>query len=352
MSEIAKAVGGINYLELGAQNDLSVLRVIGAQGWVREYELALLTGFHIEKTELICRRLAKKGQIFRERKGNDGIFMRLRQAGADKINGRSGKDVEIPRSWAHDCLAIQSLNFLKGEYKSKQIQTESMIRTRGGEKGKIPDGALQGVELFFEQEWSRKSGKLLSRQVHKVVELAKKQISSVVSYPYPATICGGIDHEVRHGNAIRDRLGPASAPVKFLRCHFFSVRTFETAKVDRFELIELPDVKKTRSDGQRSGQLDEISRIRRKFQWHDRYSREGGLNILESILFRGDQTVEKVKFIESSEWESPHILVWGEERIESDNDDHFSDFVSRQKRIVVGEFIALEMSCDTSLEGA
>ncbi len=45
MSEIAKAMRGINYLELGAQNDLAVLRVIGAQGWVREYELSILTNF-------------------------------------------------------------------------------------------------------------------------------------------------------------------------------------------------------------------------------------------------------------------------------------------------------------------
>lgn len=99
--------------ETGLENELEMLACIMANGWIREYELHLVTGMSKFTVWKISRRLAVQEQIFRSRPfGNAGYFLRLAPAGAKRINGKSGKCIKIPASWPHHSLAIQTLNYL------------------------------------------------------------------------------------------------------------------------------------------------------------------------------------------------------------------------------------------------
>ena len=330
------ALPGMNFREVGLQNELAVLRTIGDQGWVRELELAILTGFGVEKTELISRRLARKGLVFREKIGNSGIFLRLRKEGADQVNCRSGKDVEIPKSWRHDSVAIQALNFLSCTLldSPRKILSEAKLRKSEVAKGKIPDGALEGEALFFEQEWTRKSGKHLMNQTKNLIKLARQGIPSVVAYPFPPQICGGVDFETRNSNAIRDQWGGGPSPIKFLRCIFFSFQEQHNAKVSEFDLIELPQFGRSKGNGTRLGQVGQ-------FGWIDSQIDEEG--VMFSELRQNGQHLFTVKFTDGrGEDDHSYCLEDDDELFYGPITMNFMEFILRSKRDIIRQQITGE----------
>lgn len=232
---------GLNGQNKGLWNELTILACINIQRWIRENEVALLTGLSPFTVGQVCRRLAKKGQIYRERKhGNAGHFLRLLEAGAKRVDGKSGKDIVIPASWPHHALAIQILYALSQQL-GCDYETEASIRQRQ-RTGKIPDGNLISVihQYHFEQERGKKSGINLHNQVEKLIKLAKSGVKCIIAYPYPPEICGR-NHEYDHTRAIRALWGSRNAPnIIFVRCHFKSLVDYQNMNVSHIEIIGLP----------------------------------------------------------------------------------------------------------------
>ena len=172
--------------ELGLINEMSLLSCIKQQTWVRESEASLLTGMSIYTIGMVSRRLEKKGEIYRDRiKGNAGYFLRLKATGAARVNGQSGKDVDIPKSWAHDALAIQTLHALAQQLNCG-YESEASLRHHLPRSGKIPDGCLISAfdKYYFEQELSIKTGRRwLHRQTDEVIKQAQMGSICFVAYP-------------------------------------------------------------------------------------------------------------------------------------------------------------------------
>ena len=262
--------------ELGLENEIALLNCINQQKLVREAEASLLTGMSIYTIGMVSRRLEKKGEIYRDRlKGNAGYFLRLKAIGAARVTGQSGKDVDIPKSWAHDALAIQTLHALALKYDC-DYETEASLRHHLPRSGKIPDGQLLSpcAKYYFEQEQSRKSGRRwLQRQTDEVIKQAQLGRICFVAYPYPAAICGGIDHETRHTNALRHKWGSPVAPnIRLVRCHFDSHIAFQNMHVSRVEVIELPELINTPAAG-KVPHIDQVTGFRWKMT--ERRSRHG-----------------------------------------------------------------------------
>ena len=76
--------------EKAALNEETILEIISRQRWIREDELSLLAGISLAMTRRTCVRLAEFNVIYRHKNPN-GIFLRLKVAGARKIGGSSGK---------------------------------------------------------------------------------------------------------------------------------------------------------------------------------------------------------------------------------------------------------------------
>ena len=233
--------------ELGLKNEIAVLSCVKQEKWIREREVSLLTRMSEYTVGMVCRRLAKKGEIYRDRiKGNAGHFLRLKATGAARVNGQSGKDVDIPVTWAHDAMAIQSLFYL-AQTLDCDFQTESHLRQEK-KTGKLPDGLLYKGSIsnyfFFEQERAKKSGPNLKIQTDNICSLAQKGVISYIAYPFPPEFCGNIKHEANQTRSIRAQLPKNLGHlVKFVRCHFNSLIAFENMHVDRFEIIDLPEIK-------------------------------------------------------------------------------------------------------------
>lgn len=252
---------GKNGQELGLENELTLLDCIKTEGWVREHEASLITGMSRYMVGKISRRLAEKGHIYRNQiknlsqirtekqkpncrerfEGNAGFFLRLTAAGADRVDGKSGKDIKIPASWRHHAMAIQTLHFLAKNL-GCSFETEASTRHRV-QSGRIPDGRLVSdrAKYYFEQEHTKKSGKYLGKQTENITQLAKDGAICHIAYPFPASICGGVSHETRQTNSIRHKWGSSPAPcIKLVRCHFDSLLAYQNMRVSRFEVIELP----------------------------------------------------------------------------------------------------------------
>lgn len=237
---------GKNGQDIGLANEEALLECIRMQGWVREREASLITGMSDYTVGVVGRRLKGKGEIFRDRThGNAGYFLRLTSKGAERAGGKSGKDISIPDCWRHHALAVQTLHFLAGIHQC-EFETEASMRRRIRD-GKFPDGKLVSwLRFYFEQELSRKSGPLLHKQVETVVRLAKEGYICHIAYPYPAAVCGGIDHETRQTNAIRHLWGsPDASNIKLVRCYFDSALAFHNMRPSRFEIIDLPSMVNT-----------------------------------------------------------------------------------------------------------
>lgn len=232
----------MNGQELGLANELALLNCIKNEGWVREYEASLITDMSQYTVGVVSRRLATRNQIYRSREaGNAGYFLRLKAAGAERVDGKSGKDIVIPASWPHHAMSIQTLNFLAAD-KNCGYETEASVRHRQL-PGKIPDGKLVNIasKYHFEQERTRKSGKAMQHQAEHIVGLANTGTQCHIAYPYPAEICGGIDHELRQRNAIRPFWGDCNTRlIKLVRCHFDSLMAYKNMHISRFEIINLP----------------------------------------------------------------------------------------------------------------
>ena len=245
--QAADSKAGQGGQELGLKNEIALLNCVKQEKWVRESEASLLAGMSDYTVGMVARRLAKKGEIYRDRaKGNAGYFLRLKAPGAARVNGLSGKDVDIPVTWAHDAMAIQSLSYL-AQMLECDFQTESCIRQEK-KTGKLPDGLLFKGSIsnyfFFEQERAKKSGPNLKIQTDNICSLAQKGVISYIAYPFPPEFCGNIKHEANQTRSIRAHL-PKNLEhlVKFVRCHFNSLIAYENMHVDRFEIIDLPEIK-------------------------------------------------------------------------------------------------------------
>ena len=234
-----------NGQEIGLQNELKLLTCILQQGWIRDFESTLLTGLSQYTIGTVSRRLADKGEIYRERHaGNAGFFFRLLAPGAARVAGRSGKDIKIPASWAHDMLAIQALGYLAEMFKC-DVMTEACLRHEV-QHGKLPDGQLNSTSqkqyYFFEQERSKKDGLWLKKQSANICKKAAEGVLSFISYPFPAKFCGNIDHETKQTKSIRNHLldKEHAANIKFVRCHFDSLVSYQNMHPTQFEVIDLP----------------------------------------------------------------------------------------------------------------
>ena len=323
--------------ETGLENELKMLLCIIAQRWVRESELQLITGMSKYMVGQVSRRLAERNQIGRAREcGNAGYFLRLLPAGAERIGEKPAKGVNVPKSWAHDAMAIQVLHFLAGKHNAK-FETEASVRRRI-KTGKVPDGRLiaDDQDYYFEQERAKKSGKNLRKQTEAIAMLADSGTVCFVSYPYPARVCGGIDHETRLTNSMRHRWGSPGAPnIKLVRCHFDSLVAYQNMQVSRFEIVDLPgmvDTVDSRKD--RPGVTDQVKGFRWVMEEHNQYGESN--HHIDAILMFNDEVCLKGVFTESDSWDGYHTL---ETNFGIDDECHaeemsFVDFVNKQQKVV------------------
>lgn len=319
---------GKNGQELGLENELTLLNCIKTEGWAREHEASLITGMSPYMIGMVSRRLAKKGYIYRNQsknqnqigakkqkpncrerfEGNAGFFLRLTAAGADRVDGKSGKDIEIPASWRHHAMAIQTLHFLAKNL-GCSFETEASMRHRV-QSGRIPDGRLvsDSAKYYFEQEHSRKSGKYLRLQTEGITQLAKNGILCHVAYPFPASICGGVGHETRQTNSIRQSWGSSPAPrIKLVRCHFDSLLAYQNMHVSRFEVIELPAMVSTAaSKKNQPGVTDQVM----GFRWtmNDHPGGYGKPRRIDAILKHCDEILFEGTFTGAVTGDDSHFL--------------------------------------------
>jgi hypothetical protein len=318
-------------------NEESILRTINEQRWIREDELALLTGMSLAMIRRTCERLARAKEIYRDKKPG-GIFLRLKVAGAKKVDGRSGKGIEIPNSWQHDCLAIQALHYLKHAFKNPQgltIETEAKLRRRQ-QTGKIADGTLQPRNYYFEMEYSRKSGPAMSTQAQAIATEAKSGRGCIVAYPHPPEFCQcgngvPINHEHRQTVAIRQAWGDADAQnIRLLRCIFESRIDHRNGRAKRFQLIELPSLpSNARIDPRRT--VDELM----GYRWKHRDIRQGSEYKISSILSYQTTPVCSLLFQESQSEDVCHQVELDGEVIFARDDEAFVDFIIRFQNEIV-----------------
>jgi len=332
---------GKNGQLIGLENEEALLNCIKMQGWVREQEAAILTNMSLYTVGVVSRRLAKKGEIFRGRAhGNAGFFLRLNSEGASRVGGKSGKDISIPACWRHHALAIHTLNYLANLLKCK-FETEASMRRRIRD-GKFPDGKLlKGKEqFFFEQEWSRKSGPLLRKQVETVVRLASEGFTCHVAYPYPPEFCCDgnydIDHETRQINAIRHQWGdPDASTIKLVRCYFDSRLAFLNVRPSRFEIIDLPGMVNTSASRRPHPQI--MQQVK-GFRWETRDISPSGMPLrVEATLLHNGVIKYQGVFIEGFDIDEPHVLEvdGGVEAVSADENQAIHDFMYQQMAVIM-----------------
>ncbi|MBU0688436.1 MAG: hypothetical protein KJ850_08845 [Gammaproteobacteria bacterium] len=351
-AENGHAAENQNGQELGLMNELRLLDCIKTQGWIRETEAALICGMSQYMVGQVSRRLAVRGEIFRDRPfGNAGFFLRLKAAGADRIDGRSGKDVIVPQSWRHDALAIQTLGYLS-YWLGCGFETESAIR-HSGKTSKIPDGNIIDDETHYplEQEFSRKSGPNLRKQSIEIAKLAATGIDCFVAYPYPACFCGGVDHELRQINSLRPYCSHSAAThIKLVRCHFASHLAFLNMQATRFELLELPEVNQI-SAAPESAHHSQQARHFDRLRWENQEVRQAGEphKVLARLFLDGAEIMNCV-FVESDSVDEAHYMANSSYGTEYCRDENlpFADFVKQQQQAILeneeGELRMLSMS--------
>lgn len=262
-----------------------------------------------EEDHIYRKRLTKKGHIHQRRpEGNTGYFLRLMTAGADRVDGKSGKDIKIPACWRHHAMAIQTLHFLAKDI-GCSFETEASMHHRI-RSGKIPDGKLVSsrAKYYFEQEQTKKSGKYLAKQTEIITQLAKYGTICHIAYPFPASVCGGISHETRQTNSIRHRWGSSPAPhINLVRCHFDSLLAYQNMRVSRFEVIELPAMVSTAaSKKDQPGVTDQVM----GFKWttKEHYGQYGEPPRIDAILKHCDVIQFEGTFIEAATGDDYHLL--------------------------------------------
>lgn len=320
--------------EKAAVNEEVILSIIAQQRWIREDELSLLAGMSLAMTRRTCVRLAESNVIYRDKNSN-GIFLRLKVAGARRTGGRCGKRVEIPNSWQHDSFAIQALHFLKLAFKhefSLMIETEAQLRRRR-QTGRIPDGTLQPSGNLLQMEYSRKSGDSMRTQARDIALQAKGGRRCIVGYPYPPKFCGendgkSFDHEHRQTVAIRQAWGDSEAPnILLLRCIVLSRVDFLKGRAREFQLIELPPMPAdARIDPRRT--VDEVM----GYRWDQQEIRNIHLRehrIVSTLLYQGSPTEWVLEFTESQHEDEPHLGEFDGEFYNAREGESFTDFILR-----------------------
>lgn len=337
-------------------NETALLSCLKSQGWIRESEAALIIDMSPNSLGKVCRKLASNGEIFRDRPlGDAGMFLKLQTPGANRVNGKSGKDVEIPKSWAHDALAIQSL-YLLSKHLGCGFETESALRRliQSNKDEKLPDGRLVADATYhFEQELSRKSGPHLRKQSETICQLASSGTTCYISYPFPPSVCkdtgeDDVSHEVRLTNSIRQIWGDDDAPnVKLVRCCFISSAMYQNMHVDHIEIIDIPPIFKTTSSQRFIQETEhEVPLINWDMYEDPRDFKTIPRRIEVQLIYNGEVFFEGV-FFESPSPDQPHRLYlnWSKGiQAESDLDQPFDEFVNAQKKL-------LEIEAKKNFEG-
>ncbi len=335
--------------ERAALNEENILEIINTQRWVREEELALLADMSLPMTRRTCIRLAKRDEIYRDKTPN-GIFLRLKAAGAKRVGGTSGKGVTVPHTWQHDCVAIQGLDYLKNAFKHTivlTIESEAQVRRRQ-QAGKIGDGTLQPINYFYQMEYGHKTGKDMHTQAREVALQAKERRGCIIAYPYPPQFCGmrdheHIDHEYRQTVALRQAWGDAAAPnIRLLRCIMESKLDFLKGRARGFELIELPPMPaKARIDPRRT--VDEVM----GYRWKHQDIRVGLEHHILSTLINQSAEVCTVDFTESRTEDKPHHADDDGDLYYAREDETFNEFVIRIQNLIVK--MQKEMGANSSI---
>lgn len=325
-----------NGQEIGLENEFKLLECIKLEGWVREFEASLITGMSMHMLGKVSRRLAAKGQILRKRgkdinsskklksgltqvqekkpakapkplfDGNTGLFLRLSATGAERIGGKSGKDITIPAAWRHHAMSIQTLDFLAKKF-GCGFETEASLRHRV-QTGKLPDGRLisDTVNYYFEQEHSRKSGHAMHRQIEVITQLSKHGTVCHVAFPSPPKICGGLDHQTRLTNSIRHQWGNSAAPsIKLVKCHFDSLLSYQNMRVSSFEIFDLPAMVDTNASKKPQPRVtDQVM----GFKWETNEDRQNGMPLrICAVLKYCDEIDFEGTFIEGTA-DNDHVL--------------------------------------------
>jgi hypothetical protein len=238
----------MNKREQAKKNEFLLLEIINVQRWVREYELSLLSGLSIAMVRRTCMRLAEEGDIFRDRLPS-GFFVRLTKNGAAKMpEGQSSYKFSLPKSWRHDCLAIQALVHLKQKLEAivnlpgfeASISTEAQIRLRQ-QSGKIHDGLIELSGCILEVEWAKKVGEPMRYQSQSICDFVDEGFDAVVAYPFTPNLRGTLNHERAVTNSLRSICGKGEMRnVKLLRCYFNSLLDMQHVRVSKFEEIPVP----------------------------------------------------------------------------------------------------------------
>lgn len=337
---------GKNGQELGLMNELRLLDCIKAQGWVRESEASIITGMGHYMIGQVSRRLAERGEIFRDRPhGNAGFFLRLKAAGANRVDGKSGKDIVVPSSWRHDALAIQVLGYLAGLHGCR-FETEAAIR-HSCISGKIPDGHLihNGESFPIEQEFSRKGGAHMRKQTLEIARVVTSGKQCFISYPYPPECSNRVDHETRLINAFHSISGNVIYQnIRLVRCNFDSHLAFLNMQASHFEIVAFPI-----SDDQDS--TGPTERHFHRLHWEIREIQHSGVPLkIQASLLRDGEEIVKCEFFESNAGDTAHHMSsssYGTEYCE-DKNQSFADFVKQRQQAILnneeGELRMLAMS--------
>ncbi|MFA6015447.1 MAG: hypothetical protein WC742_10305 [Gallionellaceae bacterium] len=238
----------MNKREKAKLNEYLILEVLNIQKWMREFELVILSGMSLPMVRRTCIRLVKDGDIIRHRHPA-GYFVRLTKNCAAKIpDGQSCYKSKLPKTWRHDCLAIQALGYIKKTREAEinipnfviDISTEAAIRRRR-QIGKIPDGQLEQIGCALEAEWAKKVGVPMQYQSESICKTADEGFDTVVAYPYTPNLEGTINHERTITNSLRSVYGKGEMQgVKLLRCYFDSRLDMQHVRPSKFEEIAVP----------------------------------------------------------------------------------------------------------------
>lgn len=331
-----------NSIALANANEEALLTIIKQQKWIREDEAALLLGKSKIMIARTATRLCKREEIYRDKRPA-GFFLRLKTAGGRLVGGESGKNVEIPISWQHHCLSLQSLVFLNKEFACESFKTETQIRAAlsvTSKKGKIPDGKLfcKDGAICIEAEWSHKNGeRRMQPQARNMIALAKdaKKVRSVVCYPYGdgCDVRVTRDHEKTNTTAIRKGWGDAPAPgIKFLRCFFDTRTAFLHCRISRFELIDLPE-RKAKNRPNKFEFIHEVAGYHWKesqFGLNNTYDLWCGAELVTSAVFMESDAgndSRRVRFIEGC------YGLW-----EQDENEDMNDFMRMFKNAIIRHY--------------
>lgn len=284
------------------KNELLLLSLIAKNGWVREFELSLLSGMDKQMIYRTIKRLELAGEVnrrwcnnsesdlaelaalpkkFEENENDDenkklakkqfllkkrilkknvdtnkacffGHFLTLTTAGSRRL-GIDYAQHDVPKlHWRHTCGSIQTLHFLCSQLNQNEIVTEKELISHKDKNKlkKIPDGTVMPLKPWFEFERAHKSGGKLDKQNEYLIDLLKNtQDDFYLAYCYQPKNDNDFqyipNHELSLTNSLNWLIGETSPRIKFVRCYFDNELDYKRMIISKFEIIEMPKIKST-----------------------------------------------------------------------------------------------------------